>query len=191
MDTDNIRDEIKRRADIVALVSRYVTLQRAGHRMRARCPFHEESQPSFYVDPEGGFYKCFGCGAGGDVFSFLMQIEGLSFPEAAERLAEMVGLSWRPDPAAKKASRQRDVLREANQYAVDFFHRTLRGKPGDAARQYIAERGITEQSLETFGVGYAPNSWDALLRVLAGKGIGGEVASRCGLVRPRDAGCSR
>lgn len=188
MDTDSIRDEIKRRADIVALVSRYVTLQRAGHRMRARCPFHEESQPSFYVDPAAGFYKCFGCGAGGDVFSFLMQIEGLSFPEAAERLAEMVGLSWRPDPAAKKVSSQRDVVRGANQYAADFFRRSLRGKAGDAARQYLAERGITEQSVEQFGVGYAPNSWDALLRTLAGKGIGGEVASRCGLVKPRDAG---
>lgn len=188
MDTDDIRDEIKRRADIVALVSRYVTLQRAGNRLRARCPFHEETQPSFYVDPAAGFYKCFGCGAGGDVFSFLMQIEGLSFPEAAERLAEMVGLSWRPSPAAKKTSEQRDVARRANQYAAEFFVSSLRGRAGAAARQYLAERGISDQSLQQFGIGYAPDSWDALLRALAGKGVDGQVAHRCGLVKPRDTG---
>jgi DNA primase len=188
MDIEDIKDEIKRRTDIVALVSRYVTLQRAGNRLRGRCPFHEESQPSFYVDPAGGFFKCFGCQAGGDVFSFLMKIEGLNFPEAAERLAEMVGLSWRPAPGARKASKQRDVLRVANDHAARHFRDRLSATTGNAARQYLADRGITVESQQRFGIGYAPAGWDGLLRALAGKGISGQTAHQCGLVKPRDAG---
>ncbi len=188
MDNDDIKDEIKRRVDIVSLVSRYVTLQRAGRRMRARCPFHEETQASFYVDPASGFYHCFGCGAGGDVFSFLMQIEGLTFPEAAERLADMAGLRWRSSPGAKQASQQRDTVRSVNEYADEFFQQTLRSDAGAAARKYLAERGINEASVQGFNLGYAPDSWDSLLRYLAGKGISGQVAEQAGLVKPRATG---
>ncbi len=187
MDKDDIKEEIKRRVDMVGLVSRYVTLQRSGRRMRARCPFHEETEPSFYVDP-AGFYKCFGCGAGGDAFQFLMQIEGLSFPEAAERLAEMVGLRWQSSPQAKKTSRQRDIIKEANHYAAEFFQQVLGSDEGAGAREYLAQRGISEESVARFGLGFAPAGWDGLLRHLGGKGITGRIAEHCGLVKSRPTG---
>ncbi len=185
---DDIIEEIKRRVDIVAVVSRYVTLTRAGRRMRSRCPFHEETDPSFYVDPERGFYHCFGCGAGGDVFQFLMEIEGLSFPEAGQRLADMAGLVWQTSPGAKQARDRRDIVRKANEEAAEFFQQALRSPQGSAAREYLAQRGIGEDAIAKFAIGYAPESWDALLRFLAGKGFSGEVAEECGLVKPRDSG---
>ena len=185
---DGTIEEIKRRVDIVAIVSRYVTLTRAGRRMRSRCPFHEETEPSFYVDSERGFYHCFGCGAGGDVFKFLMEIEGLSFPEAGQRLADMAGLQWKTTPGAKQARDRRDIVRKANEEAAEFFQQTLRGAQGSAAREYLAQRGIAEDAIAKFAIGYAPETWDALLRFLAGKGFSGEVAEECGLVKPRDSG---
>jgi DNA primase len=185
---DDIIEEIKRRVDIVALVSRYVTLERAGRRMRSRCPFHEETQASFYVDAERGFYHCFGCGAGGDVFRFLMEIEGLSFPEAGQRLADMAGLEWTTSPDAKQARDRRDIIRKANEEAAGFFQRALRGAQANAAREYLAQRGIGADAIAKFAIGYAPESWDALLKFLAGKGFSGEQAAECGLVKPRDSG---
>ena len=107
MDSDDLKEEIRRRIDIAELIGRYVPLQRAGSRLRARCPFHQEKTPSFYVDPDRGFFKCFGCGAAGDLFSFVMRIEGLTFPEAAERLAERAGLEWRPGPQQAQAGSSR------------------------------------------------------------------------------------
>lgn len=187
MDNDDIKEEIKRRADIVEIVSRYVHLQRAGSRLRARCPFHEETEPSFYVDPAGSFY-CFGCQAGGDVFSFMMQIEGLTFPEAAERLAEMVGLQWRPSPDAQRKSRQRDIVRRVNDMAEYFFAATLASADGTQAREYLHGRGIDDAAAKRFSLGYAPDEWDRLVRYLAGKGVSGRIAEHCGLARARETG---
>ncbi len=187
MDRDDIKEEIKRRADIVEIVSRYVNLQRAGSRMRARCPFHEETEPSFYVDPAGSYY-CFGCQAGGDVFSFLMQIEGLSFPEAAERLAEMVGLQWRPSPDAQRKGQQRDIVRRVNEMAAYFFAATLASADGAPAREYLHGRGIDDDAIKRFNLGYAPDEWDRLVRYLAGKGVSGRIAEHCGLVKARETG---
>lgn len=187
MDRDDIKEEIKRRADIVEIVSRYVSLQRAGSRMRARCPFHAETEPSFYVDPAGSYY-CFGCQAGGDVFSFMMQIEGLSFPEAAERLAEMVGLQWKPSADAQRHSRQRDVVRRVNEMAAFFFATALASADGAQAREYLHARGIDDAAVKRFHLGYAPDEWDRLVRYLAGKGVSGRIAEHCGVVKPRGTG---
>lgn len=160
--------------------------------MRACCPFHEETQPSFYVDPAGGFYKCFGCGAGGDVFAFLMQIEGMTFPEAAERLAEMAGIQWKTSREASKeagkAGRQREYVRRVNRLTLEYFQDCLHGPVGMPGLGYLTSRGIREAAIQRFGLGFAPDSWDGLVRFLASKGVDGKIAEHCGVVKARSGG---
>lgn len=188
MDTDSVKDEIKRRVRIEDLVAQHVVLQRAGSRLRARCPFHQEKTPSFYVNPELGLYKCFGCGVSGDVFEFLMKIEGLTFTEAAERLAERVGLRWRVQPGEEARAGRRQLLRRANDLAVEFFHAELHSLAGREALAYLQGRQFGEEIISRFRLGYAADSWDALLRHLRGKGIDESVAAEVGLARAREGG---
>lgn len=184
MDNEDIKEEIKRRADLVAIVTQYVPLQRAGRRFKARCPFHQEKTPSFFVDPAGGFWKCFGCGAGGDVFSFLMKIEGLTFPEAGERLAQQLGLQWRRQPGDSARSERRRLLQSALQHATGYFQRQLSSTRGADARDYLASRGLRKETLEEFRLGYTLPEWDGLVRYLATKGISADVAQEAGLIKP-------
>ncbi len=188
MDQDEIKEEIKRRTDIVELISQYVPLKRAGRRMKGLCPFHQEKTPSFFVDPAGGFWKCFGCGEGGDVFSFLMKIEGLTFPEAGERLAERAGLVWKSTPGADERSQLRKQIQSATDIAIEHFQANLQGPQGAAARDYLQRRGFAEQTVTEFRLGFAANSWDDLLRALARKGISGEMAVQAGVARAREGG---
>ena len=189
MDSYELKEEIKRRIDIVELVSHYLSLQRAGRRMKACCPFHQEKTPSFYVDPERGFFECFGCGVGGDIFSFVQQIEGLEFPEAMELLAQRAGLDYRrATPADQKAGRERADILRANEAAMAYFRQCLNGKIGTEAQEYLAGRGISTEAVEAFGLGYAPDGWDNLLRHLAGKGLGERILQQAGLVKPRESG---
>lgn len=188
MNTDDIKEEIRRRIDIAELIGRYVPLQRAGSRLRARCPFHQERTPSFYVDPDRGFWKCFGCGAAGDLFSFVMRIEGLTFPEAAERLAERAGLQWRTSPQGEKTGRERQDILRANDEATEFFQQQLQGPAGEPARQYLAKRGLKPETCAAFRLGYAPPGWDNLLRHMAGKGFGEQLLEHGGLVKRSDRG---
>ncbi len=188
MDQDDIKEEIRRRVDIAELVGHYVTLQRAGSRLRARCPFHQERTPSFYVDPDRGFWKCFGCGEGGDLFSFVMKIEGLTFPEAAERLAERAGLTWRPGPAASRGGRERQEILRANEAAMAFYQANLTAAVGRAALGYLQKRGVTDKSIHDFRLGYAPDGWDNLLRHLAGKGFGEQLLEQAGLIKRGERG---
>jgi DNA primase len=188
MDTDDIKEEIRRRVDIAELIGHYVPLQRAGSRLRARCPFHQERTPSFYVDPDRGFWKCFGCGAAGDLFSFVMKMEGLTFPEAAERLAQRAGLEWRPGPEAAKSGRDRQTVLEANDAAAQFFEQGLHSPAGVEALDYLQRRGVTAESMATFRLGYAPPGWDNLLRHLAGKGHGEQLLEQAGLAKRGERG---
>lgn len=188
MDNDSVKEEIKRRLSIEDVVSRHVTLQRAGSRLRARCPFHQEKTPSFYVNPALGLWKCFGCGAGGDIFEFVMRIEGLTFAEAAERLAERVGLQWRPGPGDEARTRRRQLMRRANEVAVAFFQEALSSVQGRGALEYLHHRGFTDQTIARFRLGFAPDSWDALLRHLRSHGIDDSVAAEAGLARERPGG---
>ena len=188
MERDEVKDEIKRRVDIVEVISQYVPLQRAGRRYKARCPFHQEKTPSFFVDPAGGFWHCFGCGAGGDVFSFLMQIEGISFPEAGERLAPQVGLPWRTQPGAAARTERRKLLRRAVQLAADHFPHNLRQPRGAPAVEYLHKRGFTDEVMGKFHVGYAADEWDDLLKLLGAKGIGIDIAQEAGLVKESERG---
>ena len=175
MDTDDLKDEIKRRADLAAIIGQYVPLQRAGRRLKARCPFHAEKTPSFTVDPEAGFWKCFGCNEGGDVFSFLMKIENLSFPEAAERVARTVGLEWHGRPVDAAKTERRKLLQRALDAAADYFESRLQSGVGAGAREYLTRRGLTDETLRQFRLGYAPPGWENLGRFLADQGFGMDI----------------
>ncbi len=182
------KEEIKRRIDIVELISQYVPLTKAGRRFKARCPFHEEKTPSFFVDPAAGLWHCFGCGAGGDVFSFLEQIEGISFPEAGERLAERCGLTWRAGRGEEARVQRSKLLRRAVKLAAEHFSANLHKPSGQSALDYLRERGFSDDIVQDFGLGFAVDSWDGLLKFLSSKGISVEHMREAGLVKRGERG---
>jgi DNA primase len=154
---------IKERVDIIAILSRYLTLKPSGTNYKGRCPFHKDDTPSFVVDPKKGLWHCFGCGEGGDIFAFLMKIERISFPEAAERLAREAGLSY-----TSRGDGESERLREITAEVAEYFSGNLgKEKVGKAAREYLAGRGYTPDVWEKFGLGYALPGWDHLKRKFA------------------------
>lgn len=171
---DPINEEIKRRADIVEIVSQYVALRPAGNnRFKACCPFHDEKTPSFNVSQDRGFFKCFGCGKSGDVFKFLQEIENIPFPEAKRQLAERYGVALPStrelSPEQNAAFEERDRLLKVTAAAAAFFRKQFAGNKGLPARDYARERGLSPNTLEKFGIGYAPDSWDSLQRHLGNR----------------------
>ncbi len=165
---DETTEEIRRRADIVEIVGQHVALRPAGNdRWKACCPFHDEKTPSFYVSRERGFYKCFGCSASGDVFKFLQQVENIAFPEAKKQLADRYGVQLprygkELSPEQQAAYDERDRLLKIAAAAASFFREQFAGNAGNAARDYARSRGLSGKTLEKFGIGYAPDAWDAL-----------------------------
>ncbi len=186
MEQDSIVADIKERVDIVALISRYVPLKQAGRNFKGLCPFHQEKTPSFNVSREYRSFKCFGCDASGDVFEFLQRIEGLTFVEAAERLAREVGLEFRPSGASVQQAGEREQLAQVNEFAARHFQRRL--GESEAARDYLAQRGLSEETIRAFGLGYAPESWDDLLHALSAGQQDLQIAQRAGLLREREGG---
>jgi DNA primase len=184
-----IIDEIRARADIVEIVGEHVALKRAGKDFRALCPFHNEKTPSFYVVPSKGFYKCFGCGESGDVFTFLMQRGGVSFQDAVRELARRVGVDL-PDPREdREAEEPHRELYEAVAFAADFFARTLADpERGERTRRYLAGRGIPDATVERFGLGYAPDGWRTLREAAHRHGIDDAVLLAAGLVKESERG---
>ncbi len=176
--------------DIYELVSRYVQLKRSGANYVGLCPFHTEKSPSFSVNSGRQIFKCFGCGVGGDVFEFLMRIEGLNFPEAAQRIAGEMGI----DVAERKLSleedrrrQERENLQRVNAVAAEFFHRQLLDSPGaEGCRQYLNKRGYGRTSAAEYQLGYASDSWDVLTNYLRQQGIDLAEARTLGLIRSRD-----
>ena len=149
--------EIERRVDIVDVIGRYVRLDRKGARYWGLSPFTTEKTPSFSVVPEDGFYYCFSTNKGGSVFTFLMELEGLTFPEAVEQLGKEVGIEVSGDPEETETARRRDALKELYRRVAGSFVHLFREHPsGSAGRQYMSDRGITTETLEAFGIGYAP-----------------------------------
>ena len=165
--------EIKSRINIVELIGRYVTLKPAGKGYKGRCPFHPDDTPSLMVSPEKGLWHCFGCGAGGDAIGFLMRIERLSFPEALARLGQEVGVEL-------SGRGPRTELYQACAAAARHFARQLRAPSGRTAREYLLSRGISEEEWERWGLGYAPDRWDSLLRGLSH--LGPSTLEELGLV---------
>jgi DNA primase len=171
---EDIINRIRDRADIVEIVQAHLSLSKAGQHYKGLCPFHSEKTPSFTVSPSRQMFHCFGCGVGGNVFTFLMKIEGSSFPTVVRALGEKLGIrvEEKPvSPAAKQRAEQTERLVGLNRAAADFFHRTLLADPAaEPARTYLRDRGITAETVERFVIGYAPQSWDGLLKALAGTG---------------------
>jgi DNA primase len=176
--------------DIYELVSRYVQLKRSGANHVGLCPFHAEKSPSFSVNPGRQIFKCFGCGVGGDVFEFLMRIEGLNFPEAAQRIAAEMGIDIEERKASAEEDRrrlEREKLQRVNAIAAEFFHRQLLDSAeAEACRQYLNKRGYGRTSAAEYQLGYAPDSWDALSNHLAQRGVDLAEARTLGLIRSRE-----
>ncbi|RME21888.1 MAG: DNA primase [Deltaproteobacteria bacterium] len=185
-------DTIRERVDIVDVVGQVVTLKRKGSSYVGLCPFHQEKTPSFNVVPHKGIFHCFGCGAGGDVFQFLMQTQGLSFHEALKELGNRVGVAVEDrelTPAERQQHKVRHDLYEVCELAGGWFEAVLRTRPeGEPARAYLAGRGIEEATWERYRLGYAPPSWNGLVDWLAKRGVPPEMAIAAGLARPRRGG---
>ncbi|MGQ9474907.1 MAG: DNA primase [Actinomycetota bacterium] len=184
-----IRDEdierLREQVDIVEVISEYVQLKKAGRLFKGLCPFHDEKTPSFMVDPAKQLYHCFGCGEGGDVFTFLRRREGLEFREAVERLASRVGFNLHYQGRAREpggAESRRERLYRVNQWAAEIYHRVLvEGGEGEAARKYLESRGIDMDSVRRFTLGYAPPRWDFLYRQAVRKGFDAQDVLTSGL----------
>jgi DNA primase len=184
--------EIKNAADIVELVSEVVHLKKAGKNFIGLCPFHTEKTPSFTVSPEKQIFYCFGCGAGGNIFSFLMKNDGLAFPEAARSLARRYGIDIPRrslTPEQKKRMGERESLLKINQQAMDFFSRVLhRDTSGQPAMAYLNKRGLSSEIIDRFNIGYAPRGWDHLLNFFSKKGVSLGRVEKSGLILPKKDG---
>src|SRR5215203_2493916 len=187
-------DDLKDRADLVRIIEPYAALKKKGANWMGCCPFHQEKTPSFSVSPNKGFYKCFGCGKGGNAFTFLMEIEGLNFPEAIQRVAEMAGVPL-PEPIddgqykqnkerKEKKKQLAEQVIDLNKIALDFWQAELQGKSpkAKAAREYLEGRGISEEVQKRFRIGFSPDSWDSLLNHLKEKGADEKLIEQSGLV---------
>lgn len=178
--------EVRRRADIVEVISESVVLKRSGRNYLGLCPFHGERTPSFNVNPERQIFRCFGCGEGGDVFSFVMKSGHLTFPEALKTLADRYGVAL---PDRRPEDDDKGPVKEANELAADFYRRMLaHDEIGAKARAYLEDRGVGPELQERFKLGYAPPHWDALYRYLLEKKIPASVQEKAALVRPRQSG---
>ena len=190
-------EAVKERTDIVQLVGQYLTLKKSGHdSLTGLCPFHQEKTGSFSVSPAKQVFYCFGCGKGGDAITFLRELEHLSYVEAIERLASTAGVSLRYEgdsAAERRAAERRKSLYRANEQAASMFSTMLvSGKEATDARAYVAERGISPESIETFEIGYAPGYSDFLLRRLSGaRDLSAEILLEAGLASRGEDGTVR
>ena len=169
--SDDFLQELRNRADIETTISSYVNLKRAGRISKGLCPFHGEKTASFTVYPDTQSYYCFGCGNGGDVITFIKNIENLDYIDAVRFLADRVGLDM-PDENNYDSTMNKRRLRmlEANREAARFFHNTLKTQDGTIGYRYFKDRGLTDDTIRKFGLGFAPDSFNALTNYLINKG---------------------
>ncbi|HZH48417.1 MAG TPA: DNA primase, partial [Nitrospira sp.] len=188
--SEDVINQIRDRTDIVEVVGQHVSLTRAGQNLKGLCPFHQEKSPSFTVSPSRQIFHCFGCGAGGNVFTFLTRITGASFPETVRELGKKVGIeveetASQAGPHAAQAVR----IEQLNKAAADWFRRNLNDdQAGAEARAYLASRGMLPSTIERFGIGVAPPEWDGLIKSLAKQGFAQNDLASAGLIIARDNG---
>ncbi|MFH1449306.1 MAG: DNA primase [bacterium] len=176
---ETIINEIRDHFDLVDIVSQYVSLKKSGENHKGLCPFHPEKTPSFTISTKKQIFHCFGCHVGGNIYSFIMKIEGYSFPQAVRFLAEKAGISLPAYPSEERS--KKDILLEINNLAIDFYRENLKKEEAKKAYSYLKERGITNQTIDKFKLGYALPSWDKLYRYLSWKGISAENIEEAGL----------
>jgi DNA primase len=181
-------NEIKSRAHIVDVIGEYVHLKQAGNNYKGLCPFHAEKTPSFMVSPSKGIFHCFGCGAGGNVFTFLMKFKGITFPEAVRALGEKVGIRVSDTSLDSGAGKKIESIYRVNKETARLFEKNLDTRSGEAAREYLRNRKIDAETLRSYQIGYAPDSWDALLTYFGKKGYGSDLLEEAGLVVKRKQG---
>lgn len=187
-DREILKRQIRDATDIVDLIGSYMTLRRAGSTFKGLCPFHEEKTPSFTVWPVRQSFKCFGCGAGGDVFTFVQLKENLGFAEVFRMLADRAGIALEPQRLSGNAGPGKQDLARVNQWAQGLFRQNYAGPQGQAAREYVERRGLSSESVESFGLGLALESFDALLSRAQAAGFTPSLLEAAGLVKPRERG---
>lgn len=188
---DEKKEEVREAADIVEVVGDYVKLKRSGRSWKGLCPFHDEKTPSFHVTPDLGIYKCFGCGESGDVFNFVMDMEGVGFMEALRSLADRYGVSLpkEEDPEFDEEHHLREGIYHALRYAGVFFHRHLmETQEAEPARQYLEQRGYNHKIIRKYGLGYAPDGGDRLYRAAIDSGLNEQYLLEAGLAKPSQRG---
>jgi DNA primase len=190
MDSSEAKEEVKKTADIVEVIGQYVELKKRGQNYVGLCPFHSEKSPSFTVNQNKQIYHCFGCGKGGDVFTFWMEYHNLDFPQSLKDLAERCNITLpqkRDIYADKKRTELKEQLFKINDLAGNYFHTILLkstdGKPG---RDYFSRRHISQEMIATFQLGYAVNRWDGLLNYLKSKNSSLDRAAKAGLLVPKN-----
>jgi len=191
MSSSPIIELIREKLDIIDVVSEYVpSLKRAGRNYKANCPFHNEKTPSFTVNPEKKIFYCFGCNSGGDIFKFVMDIEGLSFPEAARKLAAKAGVEYGDERAHQISpeDRERLDLKKIMRAAYDFYQKALFSPAGEKARLYLGERRLNKMTVEKFELGWAPAGGSALMDELKQAGWSSDLALKAGLITEREGG---
>ncbi len=182
-------EQIKERIDISDVVGEYVKLKRAGQSLKGLCPFHSEKTPSFIVTPSRGSWHCFGCNEGGDVFTFVQKVEGIEFPAALKMLAQRAGITLPERKGKMQADSRRQRLFDLLEAASRFYQEILMNlKAGTRAKEYLLDRGVFENTMKEFGIGYAPHSWDALHTWLVKKGYSSDEIVASGLSGRKDQG---
>jgi DNA primase len=182
-------EELKAKLDIVEVVGSYVSLKPASAgSFKGLCPFHSEKSPSFNVRANPAFYHCFGCGAGGDVYKFIQEIEHIGFTEAVEKLAEKAGYQLTYDEGSAQEQSSRSRLLAANQQAAQFYQNQLKSTEGETAVKFLHSRGFDDNAIAYFGIGYAPKGWQGLLENLKSAGFSLEELTTAGLAMPSEKG---
>ena len=187
---DELIDRIREGVDIVSVISEQLSLKKTGQNFTGLCPFHSEKTPSFVVSPAKQIFHCFGCGAGGNVFHFLMKHENLTFPQAVRSLSERAGISI-PEVSKRdeKIEDAKEPLYKVNELAMEFFSRNLaEAKEGERARQYLEKRGIEKKTIQEFNIGYSLSQWDAGFRYIRQKGIDAAALEKAGLIIRKESG---
>ncbi|MBI4335403.1 MAG: DNA primase [Candidatus Omnitrophica bacterium] len=186
---EHIIEQVQDRTDIVEIIGGYMPLKKAGRNFKANCPFHHEKTPSFMVSQDKQIFHCFGCGAGGNVFNFLMKYERLEFPEAVRALAQKAGIAI---PAESSESREQgslgNKLYAANEVAMAFFQANLSNKSGAQAYNYLIKRGLSSETIASRGLGLAASGWDPLLNFARQKDIAPDILAKAGLAIEKDGG---
>lgn len=186
--SDEIIERVKHEANIVDVVGDYVRLRRTGKNWVGLCPFHDDKKPSMHVEPVKGIFKCFACGEGGNVYTFLMKINGWSFPETVRNLAAQVGIEIPEDERQKKDFSERERLVTAVREAARRYHSKLYSDAGEHALAYFRGRGFSDETIKKFGLGYSPDEWSWLLDELTAAGYEGAELERAGLIIQRRGG---